>query len=170
MQWDICALNLTTTRAEVSYKCVLCDFKFMELIKTDKTVVVRDAGLRSETPRTFMLSESHTCDLLGERKKQRLEDARKQPLEIFQWCLNGALVCYGHRNKTGCLGQQKLIFSLSGRLEVQGQGAGRVGFLCFASCHLFTRSSLRATASWLLSVPSSPLLRRTSVRLDPGPL
>lgn len=56
----------------------------MELIKTDKTVVVRDAGLRSETPRTFMLSESHTCDLLGERKKQRLEDARKQPLEIFQ--------------------------------------------------------------------------------------
>lgn len=74
MQFDICALHLTT-RAEVSYKCVLCDFKFMELIKTDKTVVVRDAGLRSETPRTFMLSESHTRDLLGERKKQRLEDA-----------------------------------------------------------------------------------------------
>lgn len=47
----------------------------MELIETDKTAVVTDAGLRSETPRTFMPSESHTRDLLGERKKQRLEDA-----------------------------------------------------------------------------------------------
>lgn len=63
-------------------------------MQTGNTVVVRDAGQGSGTPRTVTPSQSRTRDLRGERKP-RLEDAGKEPLKTLRPCLRGAAACGG---------------------------------------------------------------------------